>query len=295
MTSQNPASPNSQNPKLDRDILAKVNAHADRSLDRLFADIDGLLGGDLDEELNTPTHHRNAQSTHNAAAWHPDERQPQASLPSSDFTSSRSAIDTEAPSQPIAPQQKKQIPTWLKLLLGISATSLAVGGGMLWLVNERKIELPKNIDTSWLPFQSNGRVAPEDAKFAEYMQKSIAKIDAAKTETPATTAPTTAIDNTALAPAPATAPSIIDPAGTITATPSTEQATITTTPISLLKTFPASKRPQAIFKIDGRDLAVTVGQKIGTSKWSVLSVAKGEVILKKVGGEIRSIYVGQKF
>jgi hypothetical protein len=50
MTSQNPVSPDSQNSQLDRDTLAKVNAHADRSMDRLFADIDELLSGDLDND-----------------------------------------------------------------------------------------------------------------------------------------------------------------------------------------------------------------------------------------------------
>ena len=181
----------------------------------------------------------------------------------------------------------------MKAVLGIGVTSLAVGGGLLWLVTERKIELPKNLDTSWLPFQSKSQVSPADAKFAEYMQKSIAKIEAARTQTTAPTQPINAAENPA--PTQAAPPSIINPAGTISTAPSTEPSVAPQSPILLLKTFPSSRQPSASFNIDGRDLTINAGQKIGTSQWSLLTVTKGEVLLKKTGGEIRSIHIGQKF
>jgi hypothetical protein len=301
MTSQNPASPTSQNSQLDRDILAKVNAHADRSLDRLFADIDELLSGDLSTDatssavVNRPSHELQQSGTSNFA-YYPDELQQQrfsAEDPQADFTSSRSSADSESP-QPATPnQQKKRLPLWMKAVVGIGVTSIAVGGGLLWLVNERKIELPKNLDTSWLPFQSKSQVSAADAKFAEYMQKSIAKIEAARTQTPVATQPINSVENPATTQA--APPSIINPAGTISAAPSTEPAVAPQSPILLLKTFPSSRQPSASFNIDGRDLTIDVGKKIGTSQWSLLTVTKGEVLLKKTGGEIRSIHIGQKF
>jgi hypothetical protein len=297
MTSQNPASPNSQTSPLDRDTLAKVNAHADRAIERLFVDIDELLDGDLD---NDPASSAvvNRSTTVDRADRYPNELQPQlaANDGRSDFSSSRSEIESvSAKGNP--QQQKKRLPLWFKIASGIGVSTLAVGGGLLWLVNAGKIELPKTLDTSWLPFQSNARVAPADAKFAEYMQKSLAKIESTRAQAPTPIAPTTPATDpatTQVPTTPATAANTLDPAGTVSVAPTQEVAT-PQTPISLLKTFSASRQPSASFKIADRDLKIAVGQKIGTSGWSLMSVSKGEVLLKKTGGEIRSIRIGQKF
>ncbi|WP_309733766.1 hypothetical protein [Chamaesiphon sp. OTE_75_metabat_556] len=291
MTNQNPAmsSKSPQDRRLQHDILAKVNAHADRSMDRLFADIEELLG----DEPN---------SGKSAAAERPpanDERQsqaatysPQSAVPGQRALSPDSSY-TEAPAPTPVAKPTKRIPFWLKAMLGVSITSIAAGSLGFWLVNERKVVLPQ-VDTSWLPFQS--RVAPADAKFAEYMRKSLAKIDAAP---PATTTPAaTPFNPSTSIIAPTDNPAATNPAATTktivtgTATPA---ATPVTSKIALLKTLQTGARPEAVFQIDGRTQSVRVGQKIGTSNWSLVTVAKGEVILKRKGGEIRSVYVGQKF
>jgi hypothetical protein len=284
MTNQNPASSQPPSSNINRDILAKVNAHADRSIERIFADIDELLSGDLETE------------TQYSAEHYPTRQKTQAYLPQhSDIAS-----PLDNPSQPVTPKQaKKTIPIWLKALLGIGITSIAASSVLLWLVNERKIELPKNIDTSWLPFQSS-QVSPEDAKFAEYMRKSISKIDSANT--PSTSATNLPNPSNNIATSIASNPTGIiadpiapNPTGIIATVPSKITPTVIKTPISLVKTLSTNNRPGAIFQIDGRSQTVNVGQKIGTSNWSLLTVAKGEVIVKRKGGEIRSIDVGQKF
>jgi hypothetical protein len=296
MTNQNPAmsSKSPQDRRLQHDILAKVNAHADRSMDRLFADIEELLG----DEPN---------SGNSAAAGRipaNDERQSQAATysPQSAFPGQRALSPdssyTEDPAPTPAAKPTKRMPFWLKAVMGVGLTSIAAGSLGFWLVTERKVTIPQ-VDTSWLPFQS--RVAPADAKFADYMRKSLAKIDAAPpaTTTPAATPfnPATSIITPPANPV-ATNPAAIDPAATtktiVTGTP-TAIATPVTSKIALVKTIQTGARPEAVFQIDGRTQSVRVGQKIGTSNWSLLTVAKGEVILKRKGGEIRSIYVGQKF
>jgi hypothetical protein len=296
MTSQNPAS-NSQNSPLDRDTLAKVNAHADRSIDRLFADIDELLSGDLD---NDPASSAvvNRGTTPDRYA---NELQPQFPTNSGreDVSSPGSAIES-VPDDGNPQQPKKRLPLWLKIAAGMGVSALAVGGGLLWLVNEGKIELPKTLDTSWLPFQSNARVTPADAKFAEYMQKSLAKIESTRTQAPtpvaATANPVVTAPVTTSAPTdPTTAANTSDPAGTVAVAPTKKEVATPQVPIFLLKTFAASKQPSASFKIADRDLKIAVGQKIGKSGWSLMSVSKGEVLLKKTGGELRSIRIGQKF
>jgi Tfp pilus assembly protein PilP len=288
MTNQNPAVPQPNSSKLDRDILAKVNAHADRSMDRLFADLDELLSGDLEHDSHSSTSSRTEPVLQQQQQYQPPTypAQSQFAPPQS------SKVELEQPSPTAKPKQKKGLPLWLKALLGIGATSIAVGGGLLWAINERKIELPKNIDTSWLPFQP--KVSPEDAKFADYMRKSIAKIDANMSTTSATNpvnlAPTQSAPIAAQA-----EPIVTTPTGTTTTVTATATPTAVKNSIELVKTIPNGNRPGAIFQIDRQSKTVNVGQKIGASDWSLLTVAKGEVILKRKGGEIRSIYVGQKF
>ena len=293
MTDSNPAIPQPQSPQ-SRDILAKVNTHADRSMDRLFADIDELLSDDLSTDNSAAA--RSAQrSAYTPDATSTDDRyfqQPQAQL-------YPAAESIEAP--PAAtPKPKRSMPIWLKAFLGIGITSIAAGGIGTWLVREQKIALPQ-IDTSLLPFQSP-RVPPADAKFADYLRQSIAKIETAD-RTPVAATPTTPATNpVAITPTPQAIPFSANPIVPATQIPAktaivAAKATprILKTPISLVKTMPDGKRPGAVFQIDRQNKVVNLGQKIGTSDWSLLAVAKGEITIKRKGGEIRSIDIGQKF
>lgn len=294
MTNQNPAmsSKSPQDRRLEHDILAKVNAHADRSMDRLFADIEELLGDEPNPAKSAIAGRPPAHDGQSQASIYP----PQSAFPGQRALSPDSSYPA-APAPNPAAKPTKRIPFWLKATLGAGITSIAFGSLGFWLVTERKVVLPQ-IDTSWLPFQS--RVAPADAKFADYMRKSLAKIDAAPpaTTTPAATQVATPFNPSTSIIAPTANSAVINPAST-TKTIVTGTATPITTPITnkiaLVKTLQTGARPEAVFQIDGRTQSVRVGQKIGTSNWSLLTVAKGEVILKRKGGEIRSVYVGQKF
>ncbi len=318
MTNQNPAIPqspasnlNSAPERLHRDILAKVNAHADRSIDRLFADIDELLSGDLEPgtQLAAIDRHSPQERYANEPSrphQYPQQQQPQYYPSQSNFTQPQLAAEfidgtspLKHPPQASTPKQKQRVPLWIKVFLGIGMTSIALSSLLLWLINERKIALPKNIDTSWIPFQSQSQISPDDAKFAEYMRKSISKIEAANTPATSATNPVNPANpinpaNSITAPIAQSAPIAPNP-GAIATVPTTVTPTAVKTPIALLKTLQNSNQPGAIFQIDRQNQTVHVGQKIGTSNWSLLTVAKGEVIVKRKGGEIRSIYVGQKF
>ncbi len=303
MTNQNPASSNPQSSKLSQEILSKVNAHADRSIDRLFADIDELLSGDLSGDIPISDGRNSTQANYSGADRqryrYPAETE-RASTPrmadtpnqQSQYRQYQPPTEFTPPSQPVEPQQPQPSkpkpqrqngsPLWMKAFLSIGIVSIALSSLLLWLINERKISLPKNIDTSWLPFQSQSQISPDDAKFAEYMRKSIAKIESANSQPHPTTA--------ASSPSP-TAPFTANP-GVVTTTSNQNAATSS---ISLIKTLPTSDRPGAIFDINSQTQTIYAGEKIGNSDWSLLTIAKGEVIVKKTGGVIRSIYVGQKF
>jgi hypothetical protein len=299
MTNQNPAASQSQSPpggnassQQNRDLLAKVNAHADRSMDRLFADIEELLGEDLasDPHSSSVDSARTPYSTDRSRTAEYSHSQQPPIYPPQRSLSAGEAPPVEQPT-PATSKPNRSMPLWLKALLGIGITSIAAGSILTWLVNERKIVLPQNIDTSWLPFQS--QISPADAKFADYMQKSIAKIDATTQTTSATNLPTPATSIVTPATSPA-APIAVNP-GTIVTAATAPAPTAVLPKISLLKTIQSGKRPSAIFEIDRQSKTIDVGQTIGTSNWSLLTVAKGEVIIKRKGGEIRSVYVGQKF
>jgi hypothetical protein len=312
MTNQNPASSNPQSTKLSQEILAKVNAHADRSIDRLFTDIDELLSGDLSGDIpfadGRDTAQANQTGTNQQRYRYPaatnrstprmadiqTQQQPQHRQyqPQTEFTPPPSQPDETQQPQPSQPKRQKHSPLWMKAVLGIGIVSIALSSLLLWLINERKINLPKNIDTSWLPFQSQSQISSDDAKFAEYMRKSIAKIESANTQTSATV-PSNAATNPATMDSPSPTTSVAANPGVVTTTSNPTNAT--TASISLLKTLQTSDRSGAIFEINSQTQTVYVGGKIGMSDWSLLTVAKGEVIVKKAGGVIRSIYVGQKF
>ena len=284
MTNQNPAS----SQPLDRDILTKLNAHADRSLDRLFIDIDELLSGDLEADQKSAQPNQSALSPVNyRTETESDQQYNQAYIPQSDRFSPQYTAELDPP-QPSAKPKKaaRRIPFWLKAVLGVGVGSIAIGSGIVWLVTERKISIPQNIDTSWLPFQSKPQVSPEDAKFADYMRKSISKIESANIATTAAIQlPPTAN--------PAPAPTPFNPA--ITTAPIAAKPAATQKPASLVKTIQNNKYPTAIFQIDQKNQIIKLGQKIGTTNWSLVNVSKTEVTIKQKGGEIRSIKIGQKF
>jgi hypothetical protein len=288
MTNQNPAS----SQPLDRDLLTKLNAHADRSLDRLFIDIDELLSGDLEaDQKSTQPNHPVLSASNYQTESQSDREYNQTYIPQSDRFSPQytAELDPPQPSQAKPKKPARRIPFWLKAVLGVGVGSIAIGSGIVWLVTERKITIPQTIDTSWLSFQSKPQISPEDVKFANYMRKSISKIEStnivtnAPIELPASSAnPAAALAPTQFNPAIATAP--------IAAKPVATEKTA-----ALVKTIKNSKYPTAIFQVDKKDQIIKIGQKIGTTNWSLVNVSKSEVTVKRKGGEIRSIKIGQKF
>lgn len=53
-------------------------------------------------------------------------------------------------------------------------------------------------------------------------------------------------------------------------------------------------RSAALFEVNGTPQRVEIGEQIGTSGWSLVSISNQEAIVRR-NGEVRSIYVGQKF
>jgi Tfp pilus assembly protein PilP len=62
----------------------------------------------------------------------------------------------------------------------------------------------------------------------------------------------------------------------------------------LLGVLELGDRSAALFEVNGVPQRVYVGERIGSSGWSLVSVANQEVTVRR-NGEVRSIYIGQQF
>lgn len=63
---------------------------------------------------------------------------------------------------------------------------------------------------------------------------------------------------------------------------------------TLIGVLELGDRSAALFEVNGTPQRVEIGEQIGTSGWSLVSISNQEAIVRR-NGEVRSIYVGQKF
>lgn len=69
----------------------------------------------------------------------------------------------------------------------------------------------------------------------------------------------------------------------------------TATPIhSLVGILELGDRSAALFEISGVSQRVYIGERVGSSGWSLVSVSNEEAVIRR-NGEVRSIYIGQRF
>jgi hypothetical protein len=357
MTNSNSSSSNPKSTELSREILAKVNAHADRSVDRLFADIDELLKNDTTPDtpssdrlyenapystpftppkspnsetpFTPPNHPTSFAPSPSEAPFTPPTPTPFTPPTETPFTPPNPQIQTlntdipftppnyfqtpEPQTQPQlsfqtqpAPMQapeieelattpkKSEVPLWVKVFLSIGFISIASSSVLLWLIKEGKITLPTNLNTSWIPGETQSQISPDDAKFADYMRKSISKIESANTTT------TSKLPNPSGNPANVVTPDPYNPAPPtnspgIAAAPTDKPITPLKTTASLTKTMQTGDRIGATFQIGNRAQTVNVGDKIGNTGWSLLTVAENSIVVVKAGRENKSIAIGQKF
>ncbi|MFQ4135040.1 hypothetical protein PGN35_001860 [Nodosilinea sp. PGN35] len=73
------------------------------------------------------------------------------------------------------------------------------------------------------------------------------------------------------------------------------QAPVAANPIhALVGILELGNRSAALFEISGVSQRVYIGERIGSSGWSLVSVSNEEAVIRR-NGEVRSIYIGQRF
>jgi len=93
------------------------------------------------------------------------------------------------------------------------------------------------------------------------------------------------------APAPVAPPPAPAPAAPSLPDSSSQAAAVKHTLVGLLE---LGDRSAALFEVNGVTQRFNIGESIGNSGWTLVSVANQEAVIRR-NGEVRSVYVGQKF
>jgi hypothetical protein len=265
--SQNP--PDSSTDNNSKNIPKVVGDHADRLMDSLFADIEELLSSDGRPIQKSPTTAIRKEQT---TASHQSERELTGQGLVHEHQYQPTGIGQHTGLQPTPPKTG----TWKKILIGLSLAAIAAGGTLWWLAKERKINLDAVMPSD---------VSKADIQFADYLGRSVSKIDSGTNEL---TPPVNPVANQVTSPNPPSAPATIAPQSAVPTTPA-----VPVTGSSFTKVI-KSNPPTAEFLINGKIQQLTTGDKIGKSGWAVISAAGNEVIIKR-NDELRTLKAGQQF
>jgi hypothetical protein len=295
-----------------------VDGYADRLMDELFEDVEGLVGG---ESTTTAS----PQPTVSALSDRPEPLATVATVPeSADLqvpeNTENSPDDLAVPEldEMLTEPEPEPPRSWVQSLMvattGVAIVVLTVAGVALYYKTQGIAPVP-----------SPDAAAPDQAslEFAEYMQRSLDAIhrradhQAMASGNPASEMPNVAVSGTPGAgeqagtvlervyipvyqPSPTTAPTATTPTQQPSA-PSTPPrlspdttAAAPTTPHLLVGVLELGDRSAALFDINGQTQRVYVGETIGTSGWTLVSVDNQEAIVRR-NGDVRSVYVGQQF
>ncbi|MBW4651402.1 MAG: hypothetical protein KME06_22330 [Kastovskya adunca ATA6-11-RM4] len=113
---------------------------------------------------------------------------------------------------------------------------------------------------------------------------------------PAATAPPRAAQSlpAPVAVAPAAPPAPAAPAPVASPAPAAPPSPVSSPRHTLVGLLEQGSRSVALFEIEGITQRISIGESIGDSGWTLVSVANQEAVVRR-NGEVRSVFVGQKF
>jgi hypothetical protein len=248
-----------------KSISKVVSNHADRVMDELFADIEGLLGDSPSNQNERQAVLPASNKTNNQSTARPTPTYPQ--LPPDTRVHGESAFSPPATDATLPPAPQKN--TWRTVIVGLGLASIAIGGGLWFLARQGKLMAP-NLQLPTLNSAANG-----DVQFSDYLRRAVGKLDTKA--------------------APSGQVSIPNPPDQAAALPNAPTATVGAT--NLARVIQGSPL-MAEFSIGGKLQQLRGGEKIGSTGWTLTTVinpVENEVIIKRDNGEIRSLKVGQSF
>ncbi|HEY9763585.1 MAG TPA: hypothetical protein V6D07_13730 [Trichocoleus sp.] len=308
------------------DAVTLVDSYAEQLMDDLFDDVDRLLDG---EEAVA-----GKLSTSFVDAFVAEEESTSLVVPTPGVLDplggvlqlNEPGIVTKS-SEPPKPKQWGRL--FARLLMALAASS-ALGVGALWAISEYRLN-QADLGATTEGISSPDVQAQPQAEFMNYLQRSLEVI--ANRESEPSTDSSTAVPNVAVLPGsplivppapiasnplpsssgrpsvnviervyipyqPSQVPTAAAPAaGTAparAAAPAQPQPAVAAANHVLVGVLELGARSAALFEIDGVSQRVYIGERIGNSGWSLVSVSNEQTVIRR-NGEVRSIYIGQKF
>jgi len=311
-----------------------VDQFADRLMDELFDGVERALDGDIDAleaPAQTQTVDVESEVTPDIDLNFSEGGLPAVLMSDDTMTASiqlPGLLATAAPEAAASSGQRSWTKQWTmnRMLLGAAGLSLLATLG-LWLHQRSPVA-----EVASAPAATEAPVVTAHAEFLEYLRRSLDVIAQQTGETTATSPgmsevsvalngnaiglppignnglPSTATPGgvpnagainviervyipyqTAQAPLPAG-----QPATSSYSTPDQASAAAPASIHTLVGILELGERSAALFEIDGVPQRVYIGERIGSSGWSLVSVANEEAMVRR-NGEVRSIYIGQRF
>jgi hypothetical protein len=245
-----------------KSISKVVSNHADRVMDELFADIEGLLGDPQERQQEGQSMLPASKINHSTPQSTPTYPQ----LPPNTRVHGESAFSSPMTDVTSLPTPQKN--NWPMVIAGLSLASITTGLGLWFLARQGTINVPS------LQMPSLNSAANGDVQFSDYLRRAIGKVDGKAVPNGQVVIPNPPSQTAALSNAPAAVP------GTT----------------NLARIIPGSPA-MAEFSIGGKLQPLSSGDKIGNTGWAlaVINSVDNDVIIKRENGEIRSLKVGQSF
>lgn len=302
------ALPTAQPAEPELDAAALVDSYAEHLMETLFEDVDQLLEG---KEI-APIAHSAVGSTSAELTTLPLEADDAAAITAR--APAAAALQTVSAEAVTAPPARRRFKFSLEYLLLAIALGSAASLGILWALGQQRLDsVPAGASTA--PAQSN-------AEFLNYLQRSMEVIASrspadgnAASEVPIAPLPGPAI---VVPPAPVGTAAVqggrapinviervyvpyqVAPPGPSAAAPAAPATTVAPSAAApaavhtLVGVLELGARSAALFEVNGVPQRIYIGERIGSSGWSLVSVSNEEAVVRR-NGEVRSIYIGQKF
>ncbi len=308
------------------DADALVETYAEDLMDEIFGDVDRILAGDDDAVYAETLEQESSASTlfQTTAVTVPAMIVP---VSATDQGAHAPIAEPQTVGEPPAEQvqtdekDEKRRP-WRKVILGAVCLSSLAALGFWWMRQQQPISQPAATAPAVVPAATP--TVSEEVAFGEYLQRSLRMISGERLAQTDSQSPGVV----AKAPAPATQPSgrpgviervfvpLLQPGSRTTQSPvaattpslpapnpaaAGSQGSSTTVPniatastYELVGVLELGDRSAALFEVNGTSQRIYIGETIGSSGWSVVSIENEEVVVRR-NGEVRSIYIGQQF
>ena len=311
-----------------------VDAYAEDLMDEIFNDVDRVLAGEDTEIYADPIDQSQDSSTllSHGTVTVPAMIVPMTASPSVEPSATASIAESEArraeDAQTDTSSGASTTPTgrWRKLALGAVWVSVITAEGAWWMRQQSTLQ------TVVAPVTSPAPAVSQEVAFGEYLKRSLRVIGgerSAQTETQSPSAIATVPEQPNAANRTASGqnsnnviervfvPLLQPGANSNQTTPSngvnlpslpapntatSEQSDSTalvpnianSNTYELVGVLELGERSAALFEVNGSSQRVYIGETIGSSGWSIVSISNEEVVVRR-NGEVRSIYIGQQF